>query len=286
MDDYRIERFLTAITQREGIAALSDAKEVQLGDADRVMVIEEGDEVVAVGASARHLHDDGTHHWAIETALEPGLRFPSFEDRLLESALDLAPHVEPVSVWSHRRSLDAALERAGFAVVRELGHYVVGLPISGPVGGLAVRPLETQDIGPVLAINREAFAGHREAASLDEAEFQQLLKQRGLGSEGFLVAEEGGGVIGFCWTRVHENRDGEIYRIAASPTHQGRGLGRSLVLAGFEYLSKQPGVRRGTLWVDRANVRAVALYEGLGMAQDSVNREFVQQPALIRQRRN
>lgn len=182
-----------------------------------------------------------------------------------------------MSVWSHRRSLDAALERAGFAVARELAHYVVGLPISEPVGGLDVRPLETKDIVPVLAINREAFAGHREAASLDEPEFHRLLGHRGLGSEGFLVAEEDGEIIGFCWTRVHENRDGEIFRIAASPARQGRGLGRSLVLAGFEYLSRQPGVRRGTLWVDRANMRAVALYEGLGMAQDSVNREFVHQ---------
>lgn len=275
MNNSRIDHFLATITEVDGTEALSHAKTVRLRDADHLVVIEEDDEVVAVGAAAQHLHDDGSHHWAIETALEPGLRFAAFEDRLLKLALDLTPRGEPVSVWSHRHSLDTALERAGFVAARELVHYVVRLPISEPVGDLHVRPLETRDIVRVLAINREAFAGHREAASLDETEFQRLLKCQGLGPEGFLVAEDDGEIIGFCWTRVHENRDGEIYRIAASPTRQGRGLGRSLALAGFAYLSRQPQVRRGTLWVDRGNTRAVALYEGLGMAQDTINREFL-----------
>jgi mycothiol synthase len=103
----------------------------------------------------------------------------------------------------------------------------------------------------------------------------RLLGHEGLGSDGFLLTEQNDEIIGFCWTRVHENGDGEIYRIAVPPIRQGRGLGRSLVLAGFEHLSGHCDLRRGTLWVDRDNERAVALYASLGMTQDSVNREFL-----------
>jgi ribosomal protein S18 acetylase RimI-like enzyme len=45
-------------------------------------------------------------------------------------------------------------------------------------------------------------------------------------------------------------------------------------VAGFSYLANQPTVSRGTLWVDRSNTTAVDLYEGLGMVEIMVNREF------------
>jgi len=276
MHDSRIDRFLSAIAEADGFEAMSDAKTVQLDDPEHLVVIEELHEVVGVGVAACHLHDDGSHHWAVETALSPGLRFAAFEDRLLGLAIDLTPHGDAISVWSRRHSLDAALGRAGFGIGRELAHYVVGLPFSGHVGDLPVRTFERRDVNAILAVNRDAFAGHREAASLDEPELWRLLEQEGLGSEGFLIAERDGEIVGFCWTRTHRNRDGEIYRIAVSPGSQKRGLGRSLVLAGFGYLSECRDVHRGTLWVDSDNERAVALYEGLGMTQDLVNREFVQ----------
>ena len=274
MQDPRIESFLDALAAVDGVPALSDAKVGQLGHPERVVVIEEDDAVVALGATARHRHDDGSHHWAVETALTPGLRFPAFEDRLLESSLGLVPSGEPASVWSHRHSLDAALERAGFAIARELAHFVVRLPMPQPDGGLEVRSFETRDVDQVLTVNREAFTGHREASTLEEAGLRRLLGQEGLGAEGFLIAEEDGGIIGFCWTRVHRNGDGEIYRIAVAPVEQGRGLGRSLVLAGFNYLANRSDTTRGTLWTDVGDRRAVSLYEGLGMERDLVKREF------------
>jgi len=274
MMDSRIRAFLGKLAVVDGTAPLSDAKTVQLAHPERLVVIEEDDEVVALAVTARHLHDDASHHWAIETALTPGLRFPAFEDRLLETALGLAPSREAVSIWSHRHSLDAALQRAGFAVARELGRYVVELPLSQPIGGFDVRSFELPDTSDVLAINREAYAGHREASSLDEAELRRLLGQEGLGSDGFLLADEADTVVGFCWTRVHANGDGEIYRIAVAPKEQGKGLGRSLVLAGFDFLSNRADVTRGTLWADIADKRAVSLYASIGMKLDFVNREF------------
>ncbi|MDK1010756.1 MAG: GNAT family N-acetyltransferase [Actinomycetota bacterium] len=275
MRDPRIERFLADLVASDGSVPLSDAKIGGLGQRDRVVVIEEGDEIVAIGVTAVHRHGDGTQHWAVETAVVPGLRFAAFEDRLVGEALSLVPRGEAHSVWSRRRSLDAALERAGFAAARELAHYVVGLPLSFPRARIRVRPYQPGDAQALLEVNRDAFAGHREAESLDADELARLMGEEWFDPAGLLIAEEGGDMVAFCWTRVDENGDGEIYRIAVSLMWQGRGLGRSLVLAGFEYLSQHPDVLRGTLWVDLANAPGVSLYESLGMTQDSVNREFL-----------
>jgi mycothiol synthase len=278
MHDERIGRFLDKLEEVDGTFPLSDAKLAQLFNTERTVVIEEDGSVVAVGVVAQHPQLDGSHHWSVETVLDPGLRFAQFEDRLLSSALGLVPGGESVSVWSQRHSLDVALTERGFVVVRELAYMTVQLPIDDEELGLVTRMLkpgaDSRDTERVLAVNRAAFSSHREAASLDEAELRDLLAQAGMGPKGFLVLEQDEELLGFCWTRVHATGDGEIFRIAVSPHVQGRGLGRALVIAGYNHLATEPGVTRGTLWVDLSNTTAVSLYRDLGMVDALVNREF------------
>lgn len=278
MLDERVGRFLERLNVVDGISPLSDAKLNQIRNSERRVVIEEDGSVVAVGVVAEHQQLDDSRHWSVETALDPGLRFAQFENRLLLSALGLVPSGESLSVWSQRHSLDVALADAGFVVVRELAYMTAQLPIDDAERAPVTRMLrsgdDARDIESVLAINRAAFASHREAASLDMAEFKDLLNQPGLGPEGLLVMEEDGELVGFCWTRVHAEGDGEIFRIAVSPHVQGRGIGRALVIAGFGHLATVPNATRGTLWVDLSNTAAVNLYQDLGMAETLVNREF------------
>jgi mycothiol synthase len=274
MHDHRIDVLLTRVSDLDNTPALSDAKLAQLGDVAQTVLIEEGDEVVAMGVTSHHLQSNGMRHWAVETVVVPGLRFDAFEDRLLATALDLVPSEASISVWSHRSSLDAALGRAGFVTVRELAYMVIELPVSRSNTEITVRSFEPADAAAVVALNRNAFASHREAASLSEADVEELVGSEGMRSGGFLIAEDDVAITGFCWTRVHANGDGEIYRIAVSPQRQGRGLGRSLLVAGFDYLAGQPEVTRGTLWVDLGSEVAVSLYESVGMQRLQTNREF------------
>lgn len=274
MHDERVGRFLERLEEVDGICPLSDAKLAQITNSERTVVIEEDGSVVAVGVVAEHPQLDDSRHWSVETALDSGLRFAQFEDRLLSSALGLVPGGEQVSVWSQRHSLDHALADTGFVVVRELAYMTVQLPIDSTGGDLVTRMLRSSDTDSILAINRAAFSSHREAASLDNAEFTDLLDQPGLGPEGFLVVEDDNEILGFCWTRVHATRDGEIFRVAVSPHVQGQGLGRALVIAGFNHLATEPAVTRGTLWVDLSNTAAVNLYRDLGMVDTLINREF------------
>jgi mycothiol synthase len=274
MRDPRIDLFLQKLTTADGIAPLSDAKVAQFGNPERTLFIEEGDRIVAAGVAAHHLHVDGTDHWSVETALEGGLRFPEFEERLLQSALALVPADRALSVWSQRRSLDSALAGAGFVATRELAYMSIDLPIDGEDEIIGTRPLQPEDTLEVLALNRAAFSSHREAGSLEEPEFRGLLDEVGMGPSGLLVVEEADEIVGFCWTRVHESGDGEIFRIAVDPRNQGRGIGGALVLAGYDHLARNQRVSKGTLWVDISNEAALSLYRRLGMREVRVNREF------------
>lgn len=274
MIESRLSGFLATIAESDGSPAFSDAKMKQLDNPSRFTTIEERDEIIGVAAAARHAHDDGSHHWAIESALLAGMRFAEFEDRLLDAALALVPATESVSVWSHRHSFDDALERAGFSVARVLALYRVDLPVVSESIDLELRTFRVNDLAEVLAINRTAFSEHREAAALDTKEFESLMLEPWFDPAGFLLATRGKTIDGFCWTRVHDSRDGEIYRIAVAPHAQGRGVGRALVLAGFAHLANRTEVSEGMLWVDLANTSAVALYESIGMNTSTVNREF------------
>lgn len=274
MRDERIDSFLEHLESEDGTAPLSDAKVSQLQDAERTLIVEEGDRVVAVGVAAHHGHVDGTGHWSVETALEAGLRFSEFEERILHAALALVPADQAVSVWSHRQSLDAELVKAGFVATRELAYMSISLPIEDQGEVVRTRPFQPSDTSEILALNRAAFSSHREAGTLEEREFHVMLDQHGMGTSGLRVFEEAGEIYGFCWTRVHPNGDGEIFRIAVNPKRQGRGIGRALVLAGFDHLAREHDVSIGTLWVDRSNETAVRLYSALGMVDVRVNREF------------
>jgi mycothiol synthase len=274
MLDSRITSFLEQLTLADGTPPLSEAKLSVLSDDERTLIVEEDGQIVAVAVAAHHGHADGTGHWSVECALAVGLRFREFEDRLLRSALDLVPPVGQVTVWSHRRSLDKALVGAGFGITRELGYLSIHLPIGGEVETISTRPFAMDDTAEILDLNRVAFASHREASSLDEHQFHQLLGQLGMGPADLLVLEEFGEIRGFCWTRVHDNGNGEIYRIAVSPQNQGRGVGRMLLLAGFDHLARRGKTSNGVLWVDLSNEKALRLYEGIGMTLVRSNREF------------
>jgi mycothiol synthase len=70
-------------------------------------------------------------------------------------------------------------------------------------------------------------------------------------------------LIGFHWTKIHENGLGEIYVLGIDPAAQGMRLARPLAVAGLEWL-RSAGVTMAMLYVDESNLRAVALYEKLG----------------------
>lgn len=163
--------------------------------------------------------------------------------------------------------------RLGFRRERSLLQMRVVLPLDEavrrPTDALAVRAFRPGiDNERWLAVNNAAFAGHPEQGEWDESLLAQRIAEPWFSADDFLIHEDAGEILGFCWTKVHtESRPpmGEIYVIGVHPLHHGSGLGRRLVVAGLNYMTSL-GVGTGMLYVDSANTTAVALYESLGFA--------------------
>ena len=141
---------------------------------------------------------------------------------------------------------------------------------------VAVRPLRpgTADEQAWVRCNNRSFAGHPDQGAETVATLHAAMAEPWFDASGFLLADgdpgvdAGGGLDGFCWTKVHpaagqEPARGEIYVIGIDPDAAGRSLGRSLTVAGLAHLAGT-GLTGALLYVDADNAPARHLYDRLG----------------------
>jgi GNAT superfamily N-acetyltransferase len=88
------------------------------------------------------------------------------------------------------------------------------------------------------------------------------------GEVAVLVAEDGGGVAGFC--ALAPDR-GEVAALYVDPARWGRGAGAALLRSGLELL-REGGVGEAVVWLLAGNARAAALYGRLGFSADGTER--------------
>jgi mycothiol synthase len=88
--------------------------------------------------------------------------------------------------------------------------------------------------------------------------------------EDIILACDADEPIGYCWTRINlgdkkaiSGRKGRIYMLGVDPDHQGKGVGKQVLLAGLSHL-KSKGIRIVELTVDSENKAACALYRSMG----------------------
>ena len=218
---------------------------------------------------------------AVTTTLEPAL---------IRRAVQEAPAGFPVHLWLMQATAadDDRAGAEGFVPERDLLQMRVALPLPDDVLA-ATRPLATRrfvpgrDERPWVETNNRAFAGHPEQGAWTVADLQERMAADWVELDGFLMADDpdGPGLIGACWTKIHRDRTpplGEIYVIDVDPRHHGQGWGRSLTVAGLEYLAGT-GITVGMLYTDASNVAAVALYRSLGFTVDHVDRSYRRDPS-------
>jgi mycothiol synthase len=209
---------------------------------------------------------------------------------LIDRAAGLAPAGAPVHLWAMHAGAqdDARAEAHGFAPERDLLQLRVALPLAPTVVD-ATRPLAVRAFVPGhddevwVDTNNRAFAGHPEQGAWTTEQLRERLAADWVDLEGFLVADDpdGDGLIGSCWTKVHRDSRpvlGEIYVISVDPRHGGQGWGRSLTVAGLQWLAGR-GIRVGMLYTDATNEAALALYHALGFTLDHTDRSYRRPPA-------
>jgi mycothiol synthase len=179
---------------------------------------------------------------------------------------------------------DAFARASQLRTERELWQMRVSLPLpERPVwpDGVTVRPFEPgRDEQAWLAVNARAFAEDPDQGRWSAHDLRRREAEPWFDPSGFLLAEVGDELAGFCWTKIHPSAPphepdalGEIYVIGVDPGHRGTGLGRALVTGGLDSLHER-GTRVGMLFVDAVNAPAVRLYRALGFAVARVDRAY------------
>ncbi len=199
----------------------------------------------------------------LDLVVAPDARGHGLGTRLLTAAGD-----EVLRGWSHGDHPAAArlAARFGFSRTREL--WVMRRPLKDlppvPSADVTLRGWRPTDEQPLLVVNAAAFADHPEQGAMDSANLAERMAEPWFRAEDLLLAEDADGrLLGFHWTKRHDDTTGEVYVVGVAPEAAGRGLGRHLTLAGLHHLA-EAGLSRVLLYVDAGNARAVRLYEGLG----------------------
>ncbi|MGI5409540.1 mycothiol synthase [Streptomyces chartreusis] len=191
--------------------------------------------------------------------------------RALGAAL-LGASGKRLRVWAHgghaaARHLSQVLGLTLFRELRQMRRPLADLNLPDPVlpEGVTVRAfVPGQDDAAWLAVNAAAFAHHPEQGSLVQRDLDDRKAEPWFDPAGFFLAEQGGELVGFHWTKVHaEEGLGEVYVLGVRPGAQGGGLGKALTTIGLRHLAAQ-GLPAAMLYVDADNKAAVSVYERLG----------------------
>lgn len=130
---------------------------------------------------------------------------------------------------------------------------------------VTLRAFREEDADAIVAVNGRAFAAHPEQGAMDRADFDRRRAQEWFDPAGLFVAERGGEVVGFHWTKV-EDGVGEVYVVGVDPAAHGGGLGKALTAIGLRHLWSR-GVSAIDLYVEGDNEPALAVYRGLGFTE-------------------
>jgi mycothiol synthase len=255
-----VRRVVSASTAQDGSAPLDEAAILTLRHHGL-----DGSELWIAGPDGFAWRHDG----ALELAVTPSARGLGIGSALVEAAVAAAG---PLTAWSHGNHPAAARLAARFHFERARDLWVMRRPLTGlpplseDTDGIDVRGFRAgTDEEAFLALNAEAFAHHPEQGEMTRADLDERMAEPWFDPAGFFVAERSGELLGFHWTKVHDERPpfGEVYVVGVSPRAQGGGLGKRLTLTGLHHLARL-GLQEVVLYVEADNDPAIAIYTRLG----------------------
>lgn len=279
-EEREVRGLLEAVAEVDGVAPVGEQvlRELSRDRAGHLLAIGEGRIVGYLSLI------DGT----AELAVHPLSRRRGVGSALIRAALDRGG--EGVRFWAHG-TVPAARAAAGaldLRVVRELIQMrrpLRELPESFAPQGFRIVPYAgPEHHDELLRVNNAAFAWHPEQGGWTESELAERLGASWFDPQGLFMAvdDTDGRLLGFHWTKVHDDRPGttlgEVYVLGVDPAAQGRGLGRALTLAGLEHLagrlSADDDAAEVMLYVESDNTAAINTYRGLGFEVAAVDTAY------------
>jgi mycothiol synthase len=178
-------------------------------------------------------------------------------------------------IWAHGNlePARAAAKSLGVEAVRELLQMrrpLTNLPTPTTPDGVRIDTYRgPDDDAELLRVNNAAFSWHPEQGGWTEADIAERRDEPWFEPEGLFLAfdEQSGELLGFHWTKVHNDGLGEVYVVGVDPVAQGRGIGASLTLIGLHHLAERLSGNSQSavmLYVEADNSAAVNTYRRLG----------------------
>ena len=273
-DQTRIRDLIAAAKQVDGVAPVGEQVLRELPhDRTRHLLAVDGDDIF------------GYLNLTAEPAMAELVVDPAARRRGIGSAMartGIAEGGEAARIWAHgnlepARATAAAL---GLVAVRELLQMcrpLTDLPaVTIPDGVRITTYAGPADDAELLRVNNAAFAWHPEQGGWTEADIAERRDEPWFDPAGLFMAvdEATGKLLGFHWTKVHNETLGEVYVVGVDPAAQGRGLGATLTLTGLRHLAERLSGRDEptvTLYVEGDNAAAVKTYGRLGFDVLSVD---------------
>jgi len=232
-----------------------------------LLVSEDGD---LVGYAQLEL---GTEWSAGQLVVSPSHRREGVGTQLLRRLI--MESSTPLRVWAMGDTPAARALALGVGMVRQRELLIMErrlddeLPEPQIPPGVQIRTfVPGQDEQEWLRVNAAAFASHPEQALIDLDDLNDRMAESWFDARGFFVATKDGSMIGFHWTKQHQDQLGEVYVLGIAPWAARRGLGKALLLTGLRWLQQQ-GNSRVKHYVESDDQAAIELYLTYGFATAS-----------------
>ncbi|UNS97700.1 mycothiol synthase [Streptomyces tubbatahanensis] len=270
-----VQALIEEAARQDGQAAVSEQGRIHLRggprEAVRHLLLRTGDGTLAGYAQLEDT--DPVEAPAAELVVAPAARGNGHGRRLGQALLEMSGR--RLRLWAHgghpaARHLAQSLGLTLFRELRQLRRPLAGWDQPEPTlpEGVTVRTFRPgEDDADWLALNAAAFAHHPEQGGLTQRDLDDRKAEEWFDPAGFFLAERGGRLIAFHWTKVHAAEGlGEVYVLGVAPGEQGGGLGKALTTIGLRHLARDRGLPTAMLYVDADNVAAVRVYEALGFS--------------------